>query len=51
MALLDQDPSMVAIHLGFDGIIRQHQPGEWHRIILNRSAVVVSQNNLKPERR
>lgn len=50
-ALLDQDPSMFAMHLGFDGILREHDQGDWHRIILNRSAVVVSQNNLKPERR
>lgn len=42
---LQKDPSQVAIFLGFDGIIRQHNEIETHYIILNRSAVVVPEFN------
>lgn len=45
-AFLDKDPSVLAIHLGYDGIKRTDAPGEDHYIILNRSAVVVSQRNI-----
>jgi hypothetical protein len=43
---LDKDPSALAIHLGYDGIKRTDSPGEDHYIILNRSAVVLSQGNI-----